>query len=136
MEILQQLIKSRAVNLDPPAHFEKGNIEAVFGMMDPTRRGIISFEQYKAGTIQTLRIKFKYSYIQSWPIVTVQGLISLHLWMSKSVAQLPLQLFRRFFLQHYTLCTGMMTLGVKNYAQNPPGYDVDKISADTFGREA
>lgn len=50
MEKLQQLIKSRAVNLDPPAHFDKSNIEAVFGMMDPTKRGVISLEQYKAGT--------------------------------------------------------------------------------------
>lgn len=49
MEGLQKLIKSRAVNLDPPAHFDKTNIEAVFGMLDPTRRGVISFEQYKAG---------------------------------------------------------------------------------------
>ena len=49
MERLQKLIKSRAVNLDPPAHFDKSNIDAVFGMMDPTKKGHISAEKYHAG---------------------------------------------------------------------------------------
>ena len=49
MERLQKLIKSRAVSLDPPSHFDKSNIDSVFGMMDPTKKGVITFDQYKAG---------------------------------------------------------------------------------------
>jgi len=52
MERLQKLIKSRAVNLDPPSHFDKSNVDSIFGMMDPTKKGVITLEQYKAGTIQ------------------------------------------------------------------------------------
>lgn len=49
MERLQKLIKSRTVNLDPPSHFDKSNVDSVFGMMDPTRKGVVTLEQYKAG---------------------------------------------------------------------------------------
>ncbi|XP_067937509.1 EF-hand calcium-binding domain-containing protein 10-like [Watersipora subatra] len=79
MERLQKLIKSRAVNLDPPAHFDKTNIDSVFGMMDPTKKGFINVEQYKAG---------------------------------------------------------MTTLGISEFDHSPPGTQLDKISMDTFGREA
>lgn len=49
MERLQKLIKSRTVNLDPPSHFDKSNVDSIFGMMDPTKKGSISVEQYNAG---------------------------------------------------------------------------------------
>lgn len=54
--LTEKLIKSRAVNMDPPSHFDKTNIDAVFGMMDPTRKGTITFEQYESGTKETVRI--------------------------------------------------------------------------------
>ena len=56
MERLQKLIKSRAVSLDPPSHFDKSNIDSVFGMMDPTKKGVITFDQYKAGMDRVVEI--------------------------------------------------------------------------------
>jgi len=63
MERLQKLIKSRAVNLDPPSHFDKSNVDSIFGMMDPTKKGVITLEQYKAGIIQINFLKRSYSLV-------------------------------------------------------------------------
>ena len=49
MQYLEQLKKAQTTRIDFPCLFEDGNIEAIFGMLDPTDNGFITLNQYKAG---------------------------------------------------------------------------------------
>merc|ERR1712141_5631 len=46
IEKIEQLIKSRLTKHDHPCLFDESNIQAVFGMLDPTDRGYIKLQQY------------------------------------------------------------------------------------------
>ncbi|KAK3774546.1 hypothetical protein RRG08_049482 [Elysia crispata] len=79
IETLENLQKSRSTKVNYPCLFDESNIQAVFGMLDPTGRGFITVKQYQEA---------------------------------------------------------MITLGAKDYDQNPHGSDIDRINLDTFTREA
>ena len=46
---LEKLQSFRTSRMEYPCIFEDQNIQSIFGMLDPTGRGFISLEQYKAG---------------------------------------------------------------------------------------
>ena len=46
---LERLKKAQTTRMDYPCIFEEGNIDAIFGMLDPTGNGFITLNQYKAG---------------------------------------------------------------------------------------
>ena len=49
MQFLEELDAGRGGTYDLPALFDESNIESIFGMLDPTTTGFITFEQYKEG---------------------------------------------------------------------------------------
>ncbi|XP_033647369.1 EF-hand calcium-binding domain-containing protein 10-like [Asterias rubens] len=53
IDYVEKLKESRTTQLDFPCLFDESNIESVFGMLDPTKKGFITSEQYKEST-QTL----------------------------------------------------------------------------------
>ena len=44
-------------NLNPPSLFEDGNLQSIFGILDPSGKGSITFKQYNEG--QTLQLHFE-----------------------------------------------------------------------------
>lgn len=46
---LEQLQVSKMRSLECPSLFNDSNLDAVFGIMDPTKQGYITFVQYKEG---------------------------------------------------------------------------------------
>lgn len=46
---IQTLKESRTANMNFPCIFDETNIGSVFGMLDPTKKGFITFAQYKEG---------------------------------------------------------------------------------------
>ena len=49
VEQLQKLQKAKTTQMDFPILFDDSNIKSIFGMLDPTQRGFITFNQYKEG---------------------------------------------------------------------------------------
>ncbi|KXJ17422.1 EF-hand calcium-binding domain-containing protein 10 [Exaiptasia diaphana] len=76
---LEKLKTGRTVQRGYPCLFDDTNIRSLFGMLDVTGNGFITFEQYKEG---------------------------------------------------------LDTLGVERFDKNPSGADIDKISGETFLKEA
>ena len=60
IESLEKLQKSRATRLDYPCLFDDSNIQSVYGMLDPTNRGFITYQQYKEGVYSYL---YKYRFM-------------------------------------------------------------------------
>ncbi|OWF35504.1 EF-hand calcium-binding domain-containing protein 10-like [Mizuhopecten yessoensis] len=56
IDVLEKLQKSKITRLDYPCLFDDSNIQSVFGMLDPTNRGCIAFQQYSAA-LTTLGVK-------------------------------------------------------------------------------
>ncbi|XP_033744963.1 EF-hand calcium-binding domain-containing protein 10-like [Pecten maximus] len=79
IDVLEKLQKSKMTRLDYPCLFDDSNIQSVFGMLDPTNRGCVTFQQYSEA---------------------------------------------------------LTTLGVKNFDQNPDGHSEDRITFDSFLKEA
>merc|ERR1711893_432836 len=44
---LEELSKAKTTNMDHPCLFDESNIHSVFGMLDPTNKGVITVQQYK-----------------------------------------------------------------------------------------
>ncbi len=49
VEYLDKLRKSKLANLTPPTLFEEPNLQSMFGMLDPSGRGFITYNQYCEG---------------------------------------------------------------------------------------
>ncbi|XP_020603105.1 EF-hand calcium-binding domain-containing protein 10-like [Orbicella faveolata] len=78
-QFLEKLKDARTVQRNYPCIFDDSNVRSLFGMLDVTGKGFITYEQYKQG---------------------------------------------------------LETLGVKKFDRDPPGGDVDRISAEVFLKEA
>ncbi|PIK62828.1 putative EF-hand calcium-binding domain-containing protein 10 [Apostichopus japonicus] len=48
---IQTLKESRTANMNFPCIFDETNIGSVFGMLDPTKKGFITFAQYKEAMV-------------------------------------------------------------------------------------
>ncbi|CAF0774954.1 unnamed protein product [Brachionus calyciflorus] len=55
IEYLERLKKSKMANLYPPCLFEDQNLQSIFGMLDPSGKGHITYRQY-AEALKTLGI--------------------------------------------------------------------------------
>ncbi|XP_038047796.1 EF-hand calcium-binding domain-containing protein 10-like [Patiria miniata] len=53
IDYMEKLKEARTTQLDFPCLFDESNIESVFGMLDPTKKGFITLDQYKQA-IETL----------------------------------------------------------------------------------
>lgn len=49
IDFLKKLQEAKAVKMDYPCIFDESNVVSLFGIMDPSSKGYISFEQYKTG---------------------------------------------------------------------------------------
>ena len=49
VEYLEKLRKSKLANLTPPSLFDETNLQSIFGMLDPSGRGYITYNQYCEG---------------------------------------------------------------------------------------
>ena len=58
IEYLEKLKKAKQANINPPTLFEETNIQSIFGMLDPSGKGHISYKQYIEGSIIILFLKF------------------------------------------------------------------------------
>ncbi|XP_002732996.1 EF-hand calcium-binding domain-containing protein 10-like [Saccoglossus kowalevskii] len=47
IEVIERLREARTTQLDYPCIFDDSNIIAIFGMLDPTKKGFITLAQYK-----------------------------------------------------------------------------------------
>nr|XP_039268396.1 EF-hand calcium-binding domain-containing protein 10-like [Styela clava] len=79
IEQLEKLKVAQQSGMYYPCLFDESNLHAIFGMLDPTKRGFISKDQY---------------------------------------------------------CEALKTIGVKDFELLPTGAEIDKITIDTFLREA
>ncbi|CAH3038970.1 unnamed protein product [Porites lobata] len=78
-QFLEKLKDARTVQRNYPCIFDDSNVRSLFGMLDVTGKGFITYEQYKQG---------------------------------------------------------LETLGIKKYDNDPPGGDMDRISSESFLKEA
>ena len=49
IDFVEKLKEARTTQLDYPCLFDESNIASVFSMLDPTKNGFITSEQYKEG---------------------------------------------------------------------------------------
>lgn len=49
VEYLEKLRKSKLANLTPPSLIEDTNLQSMFGMLDPSGKGYITYKQYAEG---------------------------------------------------------------------------------------
>ena len=49
IDYLERLKKAKMANLNPPSLFEDSNLQSIFGMLDPSGKGSITFKQYNEG---------------------------------------------------------------------------------------
>ena len=49
IDFLKNLQEAKAVKMDYPCIFDESNVVSLFGIMDPSSKGYISYEQYKTG---------------------------------------------------------------------------------------
>ena len=49
IDFLKKLQEAKAVKMDYPCIFDESNVVSLFGIMDPSSKGYISYEQYKTG---------------------------------------------------------------------------------------
>ena len=49
LDYIAKTKEARTTQMDYPCLFDNTNIESVFGMLDPTKKGFISLEQYTQG---------------------------------------------------------------------------------------
>ncbi|XP_072026439.1 EF-hand calcium-binding domain-containing protein 10-like [Amphiura filiformis] len=56
LDYIAKTKEARTTQMDYPCLFDNSNIESVFGMLDPTKKGFISLEQYTQA-LQTLGCK-------------------------------------------------------------------------------
>ena len=49
---IKRLIELRTTGVDYPCLFDSSNINCLFGMLDVSGSGYISFDQYKSGTVR------------------------------------------------------------------------------------
>ncbi len=49
IEYLELLKKARIASLNPPSLFEEQNLHSMYGMLDPSGRGSITYNQYCEG---------------------------------------------------------------------------------------
>jgi len=58
IDYLERLKKAKLANLNPPSLFEDNNLQSIFGMLDPSGKGSITYRQYcEALKIFMLNIK-------------------------------------------------------------------------------
>lgn len=53
---MERLKKSKMANLYPPCLIEDQNLQSIFGMLDPSGKGFVSYRQYTEA-LKTLGIK-------------------------------------------------------------------------------
>lgn len=51
IDYIEKLKEARMTQLDFPCLFDESNIESVFGMLDPTKKGFITLEQYRQAIV-------------------------------------------------------------------------------------
>lgn len=51
IDYLELLKKARIASLHPPSLFEEQNLHSMYGMLDPSGRGSITYNQYCEGLI-------------------------------------------------------------------------------------
>ncbi len=75
VDYLERLKKGRLANLNPPSLLEDTNLNSIFGMLDPSGKGSITFKQYYEGNFYLRRINqfflikmlsFFHSFKNSW----------------------------------------------------------------------
>ena len=49
IDYLERLKKGKLANLNPPSLLEDTNLNSIFGMLDPSGKGSITFKQYFEG---------------------------------------------------------------------------------------
>ncbi len=49
IDYLERLKKARFANVNPPSLLEENNLESMFGILDPSGKGSITFSQYSEG---------------------------------------------------------------------------------------
>ena len=54
-EQLEKLQTARLTKGNYPRLFDETNINAIFGMLDPTNRGFITAQQYREGSAHTIK---------------------------------------------------------------------------------
>lgn len=54
IDYLEKLRKSKLAAVNPPTLFEDQNLQSIFGMLDPSGTGTITFRQYAEGSIKRL----------------------------------------------------------------------------------
>ena len=52
IEFLDKLRKAKLANLNPPSLLEDNNLQSIFGMLDPSGKGSITYKQYLEGIFQ------------------------------------------------------------------------------------
>lgn len=55
-QFLEKLKDARTVQRNYPCIFDDSNVRSLFGMLDVTGKGFITYEQYKQGKIQFLTL--------------------------------------------------------------------------------
>lgn len=109
IEYLERLKKSKVASVHPPSLYEDQNLHSIFGMLDPSGQGHITFRQYVEGSHNFSTI-----------------LISRHF----------LSLFLISDCNLYLFCLALDTLGIEDYEMNPEGKSDDRIRLDVFVRES
>ena len=51
IDFLERLKKAKLANLNPPTLFEDNNLQSIFGMLDPSGKGAITYKQYCEGKL-------------------------------------------------------------------------------------
>ena len=59
---LDQLKESRDNRVDGPCLFNESNLDSVFGLIDPTNEGYVTYAQYKEGEQRYTNIYVRVSY--------------------------------------------------------------------------
>lgn len=68
-QFLEKLKDARSVQRNYPCIFDDSNVRSLFGMLDVTGKGVISYEQYKKGDLSYLHYSLTvYFPLQHWAI--------------------------------------------------------------------
>lgn len=58
IDFLERLKKAKLANLNPPSLMEDNNLQSIFGMLDPSGKGAITYKQYCEGKNQCILFKW------------------------------------------------------------------------------
>ena len=58
IDFIRRLQESKAVKMDYPNIFDESNVISLFGILDPSSKGVISHEKYLKGSISFQFLQF------------------------------------------------------------------------------